>query len=214
MSIRDSIAKTGAVLEGEFFIALKSKRIAQKYINCDPVFTKPALVDIIGGQLIKPYELKCNAVVGPAVGGIPLVYAAARALRIGNTSLDLRTAFAEKMPDGTFVFERMGFAKAVDGRKVVVVEDIMTTGGSTKSVIELVRRCGGTVIGVSVIWNRGNVSKLTLGVPAMHQLIDEPVESWDPQEHPEWGKLPLVQDVGHPGHFPDYPGPKTHLLAA
>ena len=51
-----------------------------------------------------------------------------------------------------------------------------------------------------------------LGVPALHSIIEEPVDAHKAGEHPKWGEWPLVADIGHPGHFPDYPGPKIRLL--
>ncbi|MEX0918258.1 MAG: phosphoribosyltransferase family protein [Candidatus Paceibacterota bacterium] len=211
-SIRDAIAKCGAVLEGEFLVALTSRRVAKKYVNMDPVLTRPTLVDAIGSKLVRGYDRRCNAVVGPAISGIPFVYAAARALRIGNTSLDLRTAFAEKQADGSFQFERMGFVSSLVGRDVLVVEDATMTGGSAKAVVDLVRKAGGTVVGVTFIWNHGSVTAETLGVSETQSLVTEHAESWEPHEQPDWGTLPLVQNVGHPEYYPDYPGPTTSLL--
>jgi orotate phosphoribosyltransferase len=205
MSLRGRIAQTGAVLEGEYFFALKSGKISTKYINIDPVLTYPELLDIICGELIKPFKQNCNAIVGPAIGGIPLTYLCWKALQSDNVrGINYRTAFAEKQSDGTFAFERMGFANAVNGRKVVVVEDIATTGGSAKYTCELVEKAGGEVIGTSFIWNRGKVTPQTMGIPKVCSLITEEVQTWEAGEHPMWGKWPLVEDIGHPEKYPEY----------
>jgi orotate phosphoribosyltransferase len=214
LSMRGIIAKTGAVLEGDYFFALKSGKISTKYINIDPLLTYPGLVRSIGGELIKPFLRECDAIVGPAVGGIPFVYAAATALMIHDMKRDIRTAFAEKLPDGSFVFDRMEFSRAVLGRRVVAVEDITTSGGSVGAVVDLARAAGATVIGVSTIWNRGPATAERLRIPQFHVLVNEPVETWEAPAHPRWGELPLVSDVGHPEHFPNYGGGTIRLLAA
>lgn len=73
----------------------------------------------------------------------------------------------------------------------------------------------GHVIAASVVWNRG-VAELgpALGVaPEMaHALVTESIPSYAPESHDHWGIWPLVMDVGHPEHFPEYPGPKIKLL--
>ena len=93
MNIREAIAHTGALLEGEFFFALKKPgNVATKYVNIDPAFTYPNLVDRFGVNLVEPFEWKFNALAAPAIGGIPLLYAALRSA-IGR---DLRTVWADK----------------------------------------------------------------------------------------------------------------------
>ena len=105
----------------------------------------------------------------------------------------------------------MGFAAAIHGRKVLVLEDVTTTGSSSKAVGELVQKAGGEVIGYSCIWNRGSISREIMGAP-FYSLVEESIPTWKAGEHEAWGKWPLVEDVGHPEHFPDYPGPRIKLL--
>src|SRR3989344_815188 len=156
MSIRTEIAQTGAVLEGEFLIALKKRgNVATKYVNTDFVFPHPALVAKVGFLLLDPWEGEVDAITGPAVGGIPLVYAAAlsRAGRGIKT-----TVWADKQSDGTFLFERMGFKEALRGKRTLILEDIASTGDSAKAVGKLVEEAGGYVVGYNFIWNRGQVT--------------------------------------------------------
>jgi orotate phosphoribosyltransferase len=129
---RDMLARAGCILEGEFFFALKTRgKVSKKYINIDPVFTDPAAVRHFGHALTFPFAGKFSCIVGPAIGGIPLLYAAAFAsihgLDMTQKAHLISTAFAEKDGDG-FVFNRMGFEKAVKGQRVLVVEDISSTG--------------------------------------------------------------------------------------
>jgi orotate phosphoribosyltransferase len=208
MGLRLELINTGAVLEGEYFFALKKQgNISCKYINMDPVFTRPRVITLIGEQLAAPWKDSADTLAAPAVGGIPLLYAAAEAFHFYP-----EVAWADKQRDGTFAFERMGFTKAIQGKKVVLLEDIVSTGGSAYAVAELVRQAGGEVIGASFVWNRGNVTAQELGVPILHSLIEESVEVFKAGEHPQWGAWPLVMDIGHSEYFPDYPGPKIKLL--
>lgn len=218
--IRNMLVEAGCVLEGEFFFALKKRGlVSKKYINLDPVLTDPLAVKTISEALTANFAGRYTCLVGPAVGGIPLIYAAALA-ELENQSVfsfsnpnNLRTVFAEKDGDG-FKFDRMGFARAVKGRQVLVLEDISSTGDTTGKVCRLVAECGGNVMGVSLIWNRGNITASTLQVPILNSLVTEAVETWWTGNYPPgWGELPLVSDIGHPEYFPDYPGPRIKLLA-
>ncbi|MDP4020879.1 MAG: hypothetical protein Q8P58_02465 [Candidatus Adlerbacteria bacterium] len=207
MNIRDAIAQTGAVLEGEFFFALKKRgTVANKYINMDPAFTYPDLVCRLGTLLIEMFEWRVGALAVPAVGAIPLAYAAPR-----STFKSLRIIWADKQPDGSFAFERMGFAEAIRDMKVGIIEDVATTGGSAKAVGNLVEQAGGEVFGYSFVWNRGGITEETMGAPVT-ALVEETVPTWAAGEHKMWGKWPLVEDIGHPDYFPDYPGPRIKLL--
>lgn len=91
--------------------------------------------------------------------------------------------FAEK-ENGRFLF-RHGYAKLILGRKVLVVDDVVTTGASVREVVHLVREHGGEVIGVGALWNRGGVTAEDAGeVPELHALVEEHLEEWEEEECP------------------------------
>jgi orotate phosphoribosyltransferase len=205
---KDIIRRTGCILKGEFFFALKKKgNVATEYVNFDPFFTHPKEVEYLGIRLAKKFREDYSVIAAPAVGAIPLLFAVAQA-----HDPEIRTVWADKQKDGSFAFERMGFANAVRGKQVLVVEDVGSTGGSAKSVCDLVKKHGGTVVGVGFIWNRGGVTAEAIDVPCVRSLINERIETWKAEDHPEWGVWPLVEDIGHPEHFPDYPGQRIKLL--
>ena len=215
MNTRNILQEAGCILEGDFFFALKSKRVAKKYINIDPLLTKPDMLDEVIRKMTAKVSLSSavyppEVVAGPAVGAIPLVYLFERHFPPRGC---LQTVFAEKSSDG-FVLERMGFRDAVSGKPVLVVEDITSTGESAKRTGEAIEAAGGHIVGYAFIWNRSpeTVNSASMGATVLN-LIEESVASFLPEEHPEWGALPLVTDIGHPEHFPDYPGPKIELLA-
>lgn len=143
------------------------------------------------------------ALVAPAVGGIPLLYAAADAHQLTPP-----VAWADKQAGSTFAFERAGFAQALKGRRVLLLEDVVSTGSSGRAVADLVRDAGGEMIGASFVWNRGNVTAEQVGVPELYSLINESVDVYKAGEHPKWGEWPLVKNIGHPEYYPDYPGIK------
>ncbi|MBI4974854.1 MAG: orotate phosphoribosyltransferase [Candidatus Omnitrophica bacterium] len=148
--------KHGAFLKGHF--RLSSGLHSEGYLQCALILQHPEIAEKLSRALAKRFEKeKIDLVIGPALGGITLAYEVAR-------SLKLRGIFAERQ-DGKMVLRR-GFS-IVKGEKVLVVEDVITTGGSTKEVIELVKSTGGIVIGVGSIIDRSE-GRIDFGVRAEH----------------------------------------------
>ena len=133
----------GALLSGHF--RLSSGRHSEKYLQCAIVLQHPEIARLIGSALAEKFsKTKPDCVVGPAIGGIVVAQEVARALGV-------RGMFTER-ESGTMTFRR-GFA-VQKGERVLVVEDIITTGGSVREVIDAVSRAGGDVVGVGVIIDR------------------------------------------------------------
>jgi orotate phosphoribosyltransferase len=210
---REILQECGCILEGEYFFALKNGGlVSTKYVNIDPLLTYPVYLRAIANMLMRDSR-DFEAIAGPAVGAIPLVYAAAEAVvHRFEDNRSLRAAFAEKIGDG-FAFDRMRFAEAVHGRKTIIVEDIGSRGESARATGEVVRKAGGIAIRYNLVWNRNPelVNESTMGGPVF-SLVTEYIPSWKPEEHPMWGTWPLVSNIGHPENFPDYPGPRISLL--
>lgn len=80
-----------------------------------------------------------------------------------------------------FVFKR-GYGKLLSGMRVVLLDDILTTGGSLSLLADAVRNCGGEVMGAAVIWNRGEVSAEQIGIPGLVSLVEEAIPSWAEEE--------------------------------
>ena len=119
--------------------------------------------------------------------------------------------FAEKVGDDSSL-SRRGFKEAVAGKRVLIVEDITTTGESVLGTAEQVIGAGGRVSGFAFIWNCSpeTINASSMGAP-VESLISELVESWLPDKCPDWGNLPLVQNLGHPSAYPNYPGPTIEI---
>lgn len=150
--VLDLFRAEGALLEGHF--RLSSGLHSPGYLQCALVLQHPALASRLGaaiGAAAAPFG--ANAVLSPALGGIVIGHEVGRALGV-------RALFAERQDGGLRL--RRGFALASTDR-VLVVEDVVTTGGSTRETMEVARAAGAAVVGAASIINRGGA--FDLGVP-------------------------------------------------
>ncbi|MFA6143139.1 MAG: orotate phosphoribosyltransferase [Candidatus Omnitrophota bacterium] len=137
--------KYSALLTGHF--KLSSGLHSEKYLQCALVLQYPEAAGLLAKELAKKFaEEKIGVVVGPALGGITIAYEVARALGV-------RGLFTERQ-DGKMVLRR-GFS-VKPGERVLIVEDVITTGLSTKEVIEVVKSLGGQIAGVGSIIDRSS----------------------------------------------------------
>jgi len=167
MLTRDEIIsifqKTGAMLTGHF--RLTSGRHSDSYFQCALVLQHPNYTGTLCRELAARFAGDdVSVVIGPALGGIIVSYEVARAL--GGRSL-----FAER-ENGAMTLRR-GFSIS-PGERVLVVEDVITTGGSVREVMEVVRKLGGRVVGAGVLVDRSN-GMVDLGVRTEALLTTEVV---------------------------------------
>jgi orotate phosphoribosyltransferase len=164
------LERRGAILNGHF--RLSSGRHSNRFVQKFRILEDPTLVDQVAEALVaelEPYEI--DVVVSAAIGGIVLGYECAR-------HLDTLGIFVEK-EDGKPKLRR-GF-ELDEGDRVLVVEDVVTTGGSVREVIDVVREHGAEVAAVGVIVRR---SEADFGVPTV-ALLDLPIESYTAEECPQ-----------------------------
>ena len=152
---------TGVMLEGHFL--LTSGRHSDKYMQCAKLFKDASISEMFAKELAKKFD-GIDIVVGPAVGGIILAYEVSRQLGVPNI-------FAER-ENGAMALRR-GFS-IEKGDRVLVVEDVVTTGGSVKEVIALLESMGAIVAGVGSIVDRSN-GQVNFGVPFKSVLSMEVV---------------------------------------
>lgn len=163
--------KSGALLEGHFL--LTSGRHSDRYVQCAQVLKYPEYTSLLCEEIASRFkEEKIDLVIGPAMGGILVAYETARHLGVLNL-------FAER-ENGKMVLRR-GFT-IEPGMKVLVAEDVVTTGGSAKEVIELVEGFGAEVVGVGFLVDRSG-GKVDFGV-RKEAVITMEVPSWDPESCP------------------------------
>ncbi|HLF79017.1 MAG TPA: orotate phosphoribosyltransferase [Dehalococcoidia bacterium] len=179
----DSLLRsTGAVLEGHFRLA--SGRHSGIYIEKFRIMENPAATEALCSMIADHFrDSGATVVAGPAMGGVILAYETAR-------HLGLRSIFAEKAEGDRLFFDR-GFVLE-PGQPVLVVDDVLTTGGSVKKMLALVEQAGAKVAGVGFLIDRTN-GGVDFGVPffACHTIN---VESYAPDECPLCPQgLPLTE---------------------
>jgi len=132
-----------ALLKGHF--KLSSGLHSEKYLQCAIVLQHPVIAEKLAKELAAKFAgEKIDVVVGPALGGVTWAYEVARAA-------GTRGIFTER-EEGKMKLRR-GFS-VKEGEKALVVEDVVTTGGSTKEVIDVIKALGGVVVGVGSVIDR------------------------------------------------------------
>lgn len=179
---------SGVLREGHFILA--SGRHSSLYLEKFQVLQHPADTERLCAAIASwAGSLDVETVAGPTTGGIILAHEVAR-------QLGLRAIYAERRESGPGREFRRGFALA-PGERVLVVDDIMTTGGSVQETIDAVRSAGGTVAGAAVLVDRSG-SAARLGVP-VHTLWRLDIPSYPSAECPLCAKgVPAM----HPGTTP------------
>ena len=163
--------KTGALLEGHF--QLTSGLHSSRYLQCALVLQFPEHAEFVGRTLAAKFsDDRIDVVVAPAIGGIIVAHETARAI-------GARALFTER--EAGVMTLRRGF-RLSRGERVLVVEDVVTTGGSTRETIEAVINADGVVVGAgSMVDRSGGV--VDVGVRRL-SLLTLDVASYDPSECP------------------------------
>jgi orotate phosphoribosyltransferase len=169
--VLSAFRRSGALLEGHF--RLSSGLHSPGYLQCALVLQHPREAEALGaalGGIVR--SLGAQAVLSPAMGGIVIGQEVGRALGV-------RAIFAERQ-DGALTLRR-GFALD-PGEKVIVVEDVVTTGGSTRETMDVARAAGAIVVGACAIVDRSG-GKQGLDVP-FHALLPMDVKTYQPDACP------------------------------
>ena len=171
--------ESGALLEGHF--VLTSGRHSSSYFQCAKVLQYPKYLEMFSNEIASHFQdFEIDLVISPAVGGIVIGTEVGRVMK-------KRTIFTER-EDGKMRFRR-GF-NIKEKEKILIVEDVITTGGSVKEVIQLIENSGGVVEGVGVIVDRSSGSVI------LHQnqlsLASLEVKSYNSNEIPaELASMPI-----------------------
>jgi orotate phosphoribosyltransferase len=173
--VRRLLEESQALLTGHFL--LSSGRHSDKYFQCARVLSWPARASLLGVAIGSLWADEApDAVVGPAIGGIVIAHEVARYLGT--------PAFFTERENGRMALRR-GFSLEA-GARAVVVEDVVTTGGSAQEVVELLQSQGAEVLGVSsVVWRPGTASEPSpFGALRFRPLLTLPTEVWTAEECP------------------------------
>lgn len=168
--------------EGHFL--LTSGRHSNQYMQCARILEYPNYTMELSKSIVEAFkEDKIDVVIGPAMGGVVFAYEMAR-------QLGVRNLFAER-EDGKMVLRR-GF-HIPKGARVLIAEDVITTGGSVREVMEIVKAHDADVVGVAVLVDRSN-GKIDFGCKLSAAYTAE-VISYEPENCPicKEGNIPLIK---------------------
>lgn len=181
----EELKRVGALKEGHFVLA--SGRHSHQYIEKfdllrDPVATQRACAELIRllGNLTE-----VDLVAGPTTGGILLAFEIAR-------QLGLPAAYAERASEGSSerAFKRGTVIEP--GTRVLVVDDILTTGGSVRATLDALAAVGADVVAVAVLVDRSG-GKVDFGCPLV-PLARLEIDTWEADEIPDWlAEIPVTK---------------------
>lgn len=187
--VLDLFAQTGAYLKGHF--RLTSGLHSPEYLQCALVLQHPSHAETLGqklGAALAGQGGKVDLVVSPAMGGLMIGHEVARYFRV-------RHIFTERDADRKMTLRR-GFS-VEPGERAVVVEDVITTGGSTREVVDLLRSRGVEVVAAGSIIDRSG-GAADVGVPRVALGVLQ-VQSWQPDVCPLCAQgIPVVKPGSRP----------------
>ncbi|OJU08668.1 MAG: orotate phosphoribosyltransferase [Clostridiales bacterium 43-6] len=176
------LKEAGVLQEGHFL--LTSGRHSDKYMQCAKLFRNAKYSEELCSALAEQFQNDgIELVIGPAVGAVQMAYEVSRTIGCEN--------FFTEREDGKMTLRR-GFA-IKPGQRVLVVEDVVTTGGTVREVIDIVKEQGGVVAGVGVVVDRTG-GAIDFGAP-LKSVISMKIESFEAENCPicKEGKLELVK---------------------
>ncbi len=193
----DMLRKSGGVITDTHVVYTSGKH-GSIYINKDALYPHTEFSSRIGELFAEAHEgIDVDVVCGPALGGI--ILSQWTAYHMSNIKVtDVLGVYTEKDAEKNQVFTR-GYDKLVKGKKVLVVEDLTTTGGSVKKVIASVKAAGGEVVAVGVMVNRNpqDINSEMMGVP-FSALAHLKAEAWDEADCKLCAtNVPINTEVGH-----------------
>lgn len=197
MDIIQILKDVNAVITDDHFVYTSGKH-GEVYINKDAVYPHTKSVSAVGKLFAEKYkDVDIDVVAAPALGGVILsTWTAHHLSKLKNK--EVLGVYAEKGPDKTMAFTR-GYDALICGKKVLVIEDLTTTGGSVKKVVDLVRKTGGEVVAVCVMVNRNpkEVNSSSIDAPFESLGVLE-AQAWNESDLPERiRQRPINTKVGH-----------------
>ena len=192
-----NLEKMAAVITDSHIVYTSGKH-GSAYVNKDAIYPHTELTSRLCLEIAQHFSSRpIDVVIAPAVGGIILSqWIAFHLTQI--TGKEVLGVYAEKdETTGSFVIKR-GYDLLCRSKNVLVVEDVLTTGGSVKKVVEVLRTIPAHVVGVAALCNRGGVTPHELGeIPELFSLINIQLNTWDKESCPLCEKhVPINTQVG------------------
>ena len=197
VEILAALAKVGALIQ-DSHIVYTSGRHGSHYVNKDALYPHTGMTSDLCREMATRFkDAGVDIVLAPAVGGIILSQWVAHHLT-ALTGREILGVYAEKAPVGEGFVIKRGYDKLVAGKKILILEDVITTGISVKRVVEATRALGGTVLGVAALCNRGGITTKELAeVPRLTSLVEINLDSWEEKECPLCAKgIAINTNVG------------------
>ncbi len=204
--LRQLLTETGALVVNTH-VKLASGRHSDRYIEKTALLRRADHCQVIADMIVQNFINKgVEVVIGPAIGAVGLAAIVALRMSQGRIgSANVEWGFAEPVRDsgGQLVLYELkrGFAQMVEDKRVLVVEDIVTSGISSNLVVKAVRANRGKVVGLGVIINRGRVTSADVGHPgSFRPLMTVDMPSYDSEDCPLCLRgLPISTQYGHGG---------------
>jgi orotate phosphoribosyltransferase len=191
--ILEFLKQHNAIVYGHFLYT--SGKHGEVYINKDAIYIKPKVISELCLNISKMInDTDFEVICAPTIGGVIMSqWIAYHSSNLKNS--EILSVFSEEV-EGKRVLKR-GYDKIVDNKKVIVVDDILTTGSSIKKVIDTVRSCNGIVMGSACLVNRGSVTSDDIGSPFLKNLLSIDFKSFDPEACPLCKRhVPINKELG------------------
>lgn len=191
------LGKVGAVIADSHIVYTSGKH-GTAYVNKDAVYPHTKETSDLCRAIAQQFANDgVEVVIAPAIGGVILSQWTAHHLS-EITEREVFGVYAEKAESGDAFIIKRGYDKIVAGKNVLVVEDVLTIGGSAKKVVEATRALGGNIVGLGVLCNRGGITPEDVAnPPKLFALVNVKLDAWDEAECPLCAQsVPINTDVG------------------
>lgn len=195
------LSRVGAFIADSHIVYTSGKH-GTAYVNKDAVYPHTAETSRLCRAIAERFaDDNVEVVIAPAIGGVILSQWTAYHLSEIN-GREVLGVYAEKSDGDAFVIKR-GYDKLIIDKNVLVVEDVLTTGGSAKKVVEATRVMGGNVVGLGVLCNRGGITPQDVAdVPKLTALVNVKLDVYDEVTCPLCEQnVPINTDVGKGREF-------------
>lgn len=178
------LADAGALVTNSH-IVYTSGRHGSAYINKDALYVHTEATSKVCEMMARSYDADAvDVVAGPTIGGVVLSQWVAYHLTKQRKSGETLAVYAEEEgAEKNRLFKR-GYDNHIRGKNVVIVEDVVTTGGSVAKVVEAVKALGGNILGASILCNRGGVGPEAMGGVKLNALTNVTLDSYAEEECP------------------------------
>jgi len=191
------LTELGAVIADSHIVYTSGKH-GTAYVNKDAVYPHTSQTSQLCCAIAEQFvDDNVEVVIAPAIGGVILSQWTAHHLT-NLTGREVLGVYAEKAEDGDAFIIKRGYDKLIAGKNVLVVEDVLTTGGSAKKVVEATRAIGSNIIGLGVLCNRGGITPQDVAdPPKLISLVNVKFDAWDEVDCPLCAQnVPINTNVG------------------